>query len=134
MKRIEDIEKMELEELESAALGEDIPVPPGLEERIKASLASEAALEDRKRVRYFPGWAPYAAIAVAASLALVAILPKGGGGSLMDTYDNPYLACEQVEETFRIISEKMAAGVDLAGKAGETADKTMEIINKFTEK
>ena len=43
MKRIEDIERMEPDELESAAMAEDVQVPRGLEDRIKASLAAKAA-------------------------------------------------------------------------------------------
>lgn len=133
MKRIEDIEKMEFDELESAALGADILVPPGLEDRIKASLAAKTAQETRPVPRFFR-WAPYAALAVAAGLAALAIIPKGSGTALQDTFDDPYLAYAQVEATFKMISQKMATGVDLAAKAGETAGKPVEIINKINEK
>ena len=71
---------------------------------------------------------------MAASLAALAILPKHAGDSIPDTFDDPYLAYAQVEATFQLISDKMATGVDLAAKAGETADKTVEIIQKVTEK
>ena len=40
MKRIEDIETLDEAQLEQAALGEGIPVPEGLEGRIKATLAA----------------------------------------------------------------------------------------------
>ena len=133
MKRMEDIEKMEVEELESAALENDIPIPSGLEDRIKATLAAKSALEMRQERTSFR-WAPYAALAVAASLAAFALLPRINRDNLKDTYDDPYLAYAQVEATFQKISEKMAAGVNLAGKAGETADETLEIIQKITEK
>ena len=132
MKRIEDIEKMGLEEMESAALEKDLPVPPGLEARIKAALAAKSAFEKKQEHSPFR-WVPYAAVAVAASLAVFAILPKNDKDPLQDTYDNPYLAYAQLEATFRKISEKMADGVNLAGKAGETANKSMEIVNKITE-
>lgn len=133
MKRIEDIENMEPEELESAALENDISLPSGLEDRIKATLAAKSALENRQERSSFR-WAPYASLAVAASLAAVAILPRINRDTLKDTYDDPYLAYAQVEATFQKISEKMAAGVNLAGKAGETAEKTLEIINNISEK
>ena len=133
MKRIEDIEKMGLEALESAALAHNESIPSGLEDRIKAVLAAKSVHEDKPERSSFR-WAPYAAIAAAASLAVVAILPKSNRNNLKDTYDDPYLAYAQVEATFQKISEKMAAGVNLAGKAGETADKTLEIIHKITEK
>ena len=126
MKRIEDIEKLQPEELESAALGEGIKVPADLEERILGAIAAKESLKPEARpVR----WIPYAALAFAAGLAAIAIFPRSG--KLQDTFDDPYLAYAQVEATFQKISDKMAVGVDLAEKAGQTADKPIEIINKI---
>ncbi|MBR4809042.1 MAG: hypothetical protein IK031_02030 [Bacteroidales bacterium] len=133
MKKIEDIERMDLDELESAALEENVAAPAGLEDRIMASLAAKAIAGSRPApapVR----WLPYAALAVAAALAAVIFIPGSKSDRLMDTFDDPYLAYAQVEATFQKISDKMAAGVELASKAGETADKTVGIINKVTEK
>lgn len=132
MKRIEDIEKMEWDALESAAREQEVPVPPGLEDRIKTALAAKTLLE--KRAKPAPTlWASFAAVAVAASLAAVTLIPKYHADKLSDTFDDPYLAYAQVEATFQKIADKMAAGVDLAAKAGETAEKTVEIIQKVTE-
>ena len=132
MKRIEDIENLELDELESAALEQDVTVPSGLEDRIKASLAARTlAGSQPKPVQAI--WVPYVAFAVAASLAAVAFISGSRANKLTDTFDDPYLAYAQVEATFQRISDKMAAGVDLAAKAGETADRTVEIINKVIE-
>jgi len=132
MKRIEDIEQMELDELESAALEQDAPVPSGLEDRILASLAAKAIVEASPKPA--PArWVPYAAFAFAASLAAVAIIYRSSSNRLTDTFDDPYLAYAQVEATFQKISEKMATGAHLAAKAGETAEKSVEIINKFSE-
>ena len=128
MKRIQDIEKMQEEELEMAALGEDITIPAGLEERIKAAIAAKEAVKPKAEpVR----WIPYAALAVAAGFAAVAIIRHNGSGKLQDTFDDPYLAYAQVEATFQKISDKMAIGVDIAAKAEQTAEKPMEIINKI---
>lgn len=132
MKRIEDIERMEPEDLESAAMAEDIQVPAGLEDRIKASLAAKAAVEYTSK-RSFVHLAPYAVLAVAAGLAAVTIIPKNSEAVLKDTFDDPYLAYAQVEETFKRISDKMAVGVDLAAKAGETAEMPAQIINKISK-
>ena len=131
MKRIEDIEIMEPEELESASVESNVAVPSGLQDRIKAALAAKSALQEQQPARSFR-WVPYTAVAVAASMALVAVLsvdkhtPK-------DTFDNPYLAYKQVEATFGSISEKMSAGALLAGKAEEAADKAIKIVDKITE-
>lgn len=128
MKRIQDIEKLQEDELEMAALGEDITIPAGLEERIKAAIAAkETAKPEARPVR----WMPYAALAVAAGIAAVVAVQHNAAGKLQDTFDDPYLAYAQVEATFQTISDKMALGVDLAAKAGQTAGKPMEIINKI---
>ena len=128
MKSLKEIEKLQEEELEQAALGEDIKVPAGLEERIKAAIAAKESLEPKAgTVR----WVPYAAIAVAAGLAAVAVIPHKESGRLQDTFDDPCLAYAQVEATFQRISDKMALGVELASKAEETAEKPMEVINKI---
>lgn len=128
MRRIQDIENLQEQELEMAALEEDIKIPDGLEERIKAAIAAKETLEPKARpVR----WIPYAALALAAGLAALALVPHNGTGRLRDTFDDPYLAYAQVEATFQTISDKMALGVDLAAKAGQTAGKPKEIINKI---
>ncbi|MBQ2543555.1 MAG: hypothetical protein II556_01230 [Bacteroidales bacterium] len=128
MKRIQDIEILQEEDLEMAALGEDITIPAGLEERIKAAIAAKEAVKPKAEpVR----WIPYAALAVAAGFAAVAIIRHNGSGKLQDTFDDPYLAYAQVEATFQKISDKMAIGVGVAAKAEQTAEKPMEIINKI---
>ncbi|MBQ2229738.1 MAG: hypothetical protein II424_04915 [Bacteroidales bacterium] len=128
MKRIQDIEKLQEEDLEMVALGEDITIPAGLEERLKAAIAAKEAVKPKAEpVR----WIPYAALAVAAGFAAVAIIRHNGSGKLQDTFDDPYLAYAQVEATFQKISDKMAIGVDIAAKAEQTAEKPMEIINKI---
>ena len=128
MKRIQDIEILQEEDLEMAALGEDITIPAGLEERLKAAIAAKEAVKPKAEpVR----WIPYAALAVAAGFAAVAIIRHNGSGKLQDTFDDPYLAYAQVEATFQKISDKMAIGVGVAAKAEQTAEKPMEIINKI---
>lgn len=128
MKRIQDIEKLQEDELEMAALGEDITIPAGLEERIKAAIAAKETVKPKAvPVR----WIPYAALAVAAGLAAVVLIHHDGSGKLQDTFEDPYLAYAQVEATFQIISDKMAIGVDMAAKAEQAAEKPMEIINKI---
>lgn len=128
MKMIQDIEKLQEDELEMAALGEDITIPAGLEERIKAAIAAKETVKPKAvPVR----WIPYAALAVAAGLAAVVLIHHDGSGKLQDTFEDPYLAYAQVEATFQKISDKMAIGVDMVAKAEHAAEKPMEIINKI---
>lgn len=123
MKKIEDIEKMELEELESAALSVETEVPSGLEDRIKAALAAKTIAEESKSKPARLRWAPYAALAlVAAGLSVVALIPRMN--TPKDTYDDPYLAYAQVEAAFKTISDKMSVA----------ADKPVQIINKINDK
>lgn len=124
---------MDWEALESAAQGADVPVPAGLEERIKENLAAQASLEARTEAVRFRRWGTYAALAVAASLAALALLLPHGKTTLRDSFNDPYLAYAQVEAAFQTISDKMALGVDLAAKAGETTGKPARLIQKINE-
>lgn len=130
MKKIEDIERMEAEELEAAALKETIRVPDGLKDRIKASLAAETIIEESARKR---SSLPYIAVAAAAAVAAIVAIPHRGS-ALQDTYTDPYLAYAKVEETFNTISNKMAAGISLAEEARDAAGRPAEIINKINTK
>lgn len=132
MKRIEDIEKQDWEELEQAALREEVSVPAGLEERIKLVLAAKASLRSRQ-VAGHSGWLVYASLAVAAGLAALGVLLPHGQSLPQDSFSDPYLAYAQVEATFQKISDKMELGVGLASKAGETAGKPVRLMNKISE-
>ena len=116
MKRIEDIEKMGLEELEAAAMGEKVEVPQGLEERIQERiLAAELVKEppvgkpqiQRKRILQFSGIAAAAVVV----FALVLLKPVEEKNTLQDTFDDPYLAYAELEKAFEMVSEGMQKGI-----------------------
>ena len=136
MKRIEDIEILDDAQLEAAALNEAAPVPEGLEDRLKAVLAAKAASEQAEAMSRDRGsrWLPYAALAAAAAVAAVIVLPRIGRPPLRDTFDDPYLAYAEVEATFRTISDRMNAGLEMASQARETAEIPMEIIDNINRK
>ena len=101
MKRIEDIEKLSLEELEQEAA--QVPVPEGLASRIKTALAAEAVGNDDRRQRGY--WrAAFASFAVAAAVAAVLMLHRPAP---KDSFDDPLLAYQQVEETLQFIAQKI---------------------------
>ena len=79
-------------------------------------------------------WLPYAALAAAAAVAAVIVLPRIGRPPLRDTFDDPYLAYAEVEATFRTISDRMNAGLEMASQARETAEIPMEIIDNINRK
>ena len=174
MKRLVDIEQMDLARLEAAAAKANATVPEDLEQRIECALAAavlagesapegaaarpaepnqgssqaamagsrndhsghsgnnanaHAARNGRRRL-----WLPLAGIAAAAAVALLLILPHAGQSQLKDTYEDPELAYAQIEETFKLISSKMADGVALAAESGKQAGKPAQIIDKINRK
>ena len=128
MKQLEDIEKMDWQALEKAALQEKAPIPAGFEKRLAETLAAgrmASAAPQRKAGRRIL-WTSLAAAAAAA--ALIA-LPRLGGPEPKDTFDDPRLAYAEVEKAFDLISQKMAAGLEKAGEAQALAEKPLQIIN-----
>ena len=157
MKRYSDIEQLDLAQLESAAAGEDVKVPEDLAERVESAMAAailaggnEVLETDTRPAKLEAGggpapmstsrrgrkriWLPLAGIAAAAAMALLLILPHSGDARLQDTYDDPKQAYAQVEETFRMISSKMAGGVALAAESGRQAGRPAQIIDKINRK
>lgn len=139
MKRIEDIEKMGLEELEAAAMEEKVEVPQGLAGRIQerilaAELAKEPPIEkpqiQRKRILQFSGIAAAAVVV----FALVLLKPGMQKDTLQDTFEDPYMAYAQVEKAFAEISNKMSIGVDMVAQTKPLAEKPMEIFNNVIDK
>ena len=138
MKRIEDIEKMGLEELEAAAMEENVEVPHGLAGRIQerilaAELAKEPPIEkpqiQRKRILQYSGITAAAVVV----LALVLLKPGMEKDTLQDTFDDPYLTYAQVEKAFAEISNKMSMGVEMVAQAKPLAEKPMEILNNVVD-
>lgn len=129
MKRLEDLEKMDWQELETAALQENIPVPEGLEKRISEKLTARtlaAAPTPQKTGRRIL----WTAMAAAAVLAAVLALPSSGALEPEDTFDNPQMAYAQVEEAFQLIGQHMAKGLACADDAQALVEKPKQILNK----
>ena len=129
MKRLEDLEKMDWQELETAALQEDISVPEGLEKRISEKLTARAIVAEpapKKTGRRIL----WTAVAAAAVLAAVLALPSVGAREPKDTFDDPQLAYAQVEEAFQLIGQHMAKGLACADDAQALVEKPKQILNK----
>ena len=133
MKKIEDILNMECEALEEAS--RDVQVPEGLQERIAQAIAAHEVLDEAPRHipdRRFVRWLPYSA--VAAAIIAVSVIGLERARRPKDTFDDPYLAYAQVEETFRYISDKMSLGMEQAIEAKSIAEKPIYVINKLQGK
>ena len=125
MKKINDIENLEVEALEAAAQQESVPVPEGLKGRIEEALAAKTIVDsatpkhnpEEKRPVFKPSgrklmrWIPYVGIAAAVIVVVLAINKKDT--ELIDTFDDPAVAYAQVEEIFKQISDNMAKGMDM---------------------
>ena len=131
MKTLEEIEKMSQEELELAASESTVPVPDGLQDRIRQNLAAAevSALPGARRIRL-----PWTVIGVAAAAAitLVALLPHSTGPK--DTFDDPRMAYAEVEKAFQLISDKMSAGVEIAREAQSATEIPQNILDKIHSK
>lgn len=133
MKKIEDILNMESEALEEVS--RDVQVPQGLQERMAQAIAARQVLEetprrihDRRLVR----WLPYSA--VAAAIIAVSVIGLENARRPKDTFDDPYLAYAQVQDAFKLISDKMSIGVEQASQARAIAEKPVSIISKIQGK
>ena len=130
MKRIEDIEKLSLEELERSAEG--VTVPEGLRPRLEAALAAAEAQSRKDEERSGKRWIPYASLAAAAALVAAIVIPATRQPK--DSFDDPLLAYAKVEETFRYISDKMSEGVNQVREARPAAEMPGKTIKKINSK
>lgn len=147
MKRIEDIEKLTLQELETISDDTSIKVPEGLSASLAelvgaAELAKKAEKPRRlselfgasapapaKPFPTFLRWAVAAAVAAALGLGIYFSIPT----SPRDTFDDPYLAYAEVQQAFDLISQKSNKAAEIAGKAVPVMEKTEEIINNLNK-
>ncbi len=131
MKRIEEIQDLSIEELET--LSEGVAAPEGLEGRLEAALAAQRALGHETRRTAYRRWIPVAATALAA-LALVFAVGLPSRNAPKDTFDDPLLAYAQVEQTFGYISSRMAEGVNMVRDAQPISEIPARVIDKINGK
>jgi hypothetical protein len=126
MKRIEDIEKLTLQELEAISDDTSIKVPEDLSKSLAELLgAAELSKPRRPLLR----WAIAAAVAAALGLGIYFSIPK----SPRDTFSDPYLAYAEVQQAFELISQKSNKAAEIAGKAVPVMEKTEEIIRNLNK-
>lgn len=153
MKRIEDVEKMEISDLESASMDEKVEVPAGLGQDIDALLSSlelsekildlseATAVSEKDRqsdhtvamVRHFrpATWLRVSGIAAAVSLLVgigLSIAPREK--ELVDTFDDPALAYAQIEKAMLKIGGGLKDGISSVQRGNECIETPIEIINQ----
>lgn len=133
MKRKEDIERMDLEELEEIASDSSVPVPESLHRRVEDALTAACAVKSvpgRKAWRF--ALIP-AAVAVAAALT-VGLNYQSASRMPADTFTDPQEAYAELERTFGYISSKINAGREMTDAALSQVDKASRIIDNINKK
>ena len=130
MKRIEDIERMSLEELESVSDERDVKVPGILESRISGLVEAACVIEDIRSAKPAAWKRTALAGGIAAAAGLALVIGFGLPQQPRDTFDDPMAAYAELEKTFAYISDKMDRGLELASEAGFVIEKTTEVFNK----
>lgn len=153
MKRIEDIEKMEISDLEKVAMDEKVAAPEGVGEDIDALLSSlelsekilglseATAVSEKDRqsdhtvvlVRHSrpATWLRVSGIAAAVSLLVgigLSIAPREK--ELVDTFDDPALAYAQIEKAMLKIGGGLKDGISSVQRGNECIETPIEIINQ----
>lgn len=133
MKRKEDIERMDLEELEKIASDSSVSVPESLHRRVEDALTAACAVKSvpgRKAWRF--ALIP-AAVAVAAALT-VGLNYQSASRMPADTFTDPQTAYAELERTFGYISSKINAGREMTDAALSQVDKASRIIDNINKK
>lgn len=128
MKRIEDIQSMEIDELLEEAAKQSVSIPSGLKQSVESALMAESAKEDVNG----RGELPHLRFALAGGLVLACMalglfFPR----TIKDTYSDPSLAYAELEKTFAYISQKVDRGMDIASEAGPVMSVTSEMFNEL---
>lgn len=132
MKRIEDIEKMSIEQLEVESQKSPVQMPEAAKERLANAIAIQREIESEqveKRTRnklYRKYWAMPIAAAVCAALLMVGYRYR----TPEDTFTDPKQAYAEVEKVFALIGDKAATSMTMAQKNMEMLDKTTETLSK----
>lgn len=133
MKRKEDIERIDLEELEKIASDSSVSVPESLHRRVEDALTAACAVKSvpgRKAWRF--ALIP-AAVAVAAALT-VGLNYQSASRMPADTFTDPQAAYAELERTFGYISNKINAGREMTDAALSQVDKASRIIDNINKK
>lgn len=130
MKRKEDIERMDLEELEKIASDSSVPVPESLHRRVEDALTAACAV---KSVPGRKAWR-FALIPAAAAALTVGLNYQSASRMPADTFTDPQEAYAELERTFGYISSKINAGREMTDAALSQVDKASRIIDNINKK
>lgn len=130
MKSIKEIENMSLEQLEAVSMDENIPVPEGFAERMRADVeVLERLVEDKPQPQQ-RRWV-MTTVSVAAAAAL--LIGVGFGiarwqSEPKDTFDDPYMAYAELEKAFAIMSGGVHKALAMAEESEAALDKVSSVF------
>lgn len=125
MKKIEDIEKLGLEELENISLDKNIQTPKLLRTKIAVRIIAAGRRVESGFVYAFCA----AGMAIILTLAILTTIPQ----SPEDTFNDPAQARAELEKTFAYISSKIDKGLDIVEKNVTTMEKPAQIISDINK-
>lgn len=131
MKHLDDILKMDLEDLEQIAQDKTVMVPPTLKRDIAVTaraLEMASAQESADKARAVRKRYTLVSCSAAAIAVIAVALSLSPDNTPTDTFSDPMMAYAQMEQVFGFISEKMNAGLDIAGQAGPAIEKTIKAL------
>ena len=138
MKRLEDIEKLSMLDLDRIASDESIEVPSSLKHDIAVTARAlemssreeevQADSKPHRKYRKILRMISYPAAAVAIVTIGMRISFQDSITTPKDTFDDPKMAYMQMEQVFGFISEKMNTGLEIADAAEPVIDKTIKAL------
>jgi hypothetical protein len=138
MKRLEDIEKLSMLDLDRIASDESIKVPSSLKHDIAVTARAlemssgedevQADSKPHRKYRKILRMISYPAAAVAIVTIGMRISFQDSITTPKDTFDDPKMAYMQMEQVFGFISEKMNTGLEIADAAEPVIDKTIKAL------
>ena len=130
MKSIKEIENMSLEQLEAVSMDENIPVPEGFAERMRADVeVPERLVEDKPQ----PQQRRWVMTTVSVAAAAARLIGVGFGiarwqSEPKDTFDDPYLAYAELEKAFAIMSGGVHKALAMAEESEAALDKVSSVF------
>lgn len=138
MKRLEDIEKLSMLDLDRIASDESIKVPSSLKHDIAVTARAlemssgvdevQADSKPHRKYRKILRMISYPAAAVAIVTIGMRISFQDSITTPKDTFDDPKMAYMQMEQVFGFISEKMNTGLEIADAVEPVIDKTIKAL------
>lgn len=135
MKTIEEINKINFDELERIADDSSITVPQRLESKVEDVLLASGVIEQEQKRRERLSWRkplPYVVVSGIAAFGLaLAVLLQPPRTELQDSFDSPQLAYAEVEKTLVFIASNINKGLEIASEATDNFEEPKRVMDEI---